>query len=215
MAEEKDDVPSKFSYRQRKDKHACIFKITEGTAPVTWRRFIELTSSKDQKFTIAIQAAIKSTGFKYIFLNCPPLSKTTLDKEFEMAVLEASWELENIETDMDKFRDKFKGKKWVASFYNLGLDAVLVSPFAREDQDKKIYSSLGPFIWHAPDEQQVAVWHNVGMGLGVFVKRRTVWLNTEGRGVHYLHLRLDSRPKYYRYNPFKNINYYGDEDDSG
>lgn len=29
-----------------------------------------------------------------------------------------------------------------------------------------------------------------------------IWLNTAGAGVPWLHIRLDSRPKYYRYQPY-------------
>ena len=29
-----------------------------------------------------------------------------------------------------------------------------------------------------------------------------VWMSTSGAGVSWLHIRLDSRPKYYQYRPF-------------
>ena len=31
----------------------------------------------------------------------------------------------------------------------------------------------------------------------------SVWLSTSGLGVYWLHVRLDSRPKYYTYEPYK------------
>jgi len=31
------------------------------------------------------------------------------------------------------------------------------------------------------------------------------WLSTAGGGVAWLHVRLDTRPKYYRYNPYRAI----------
>jgi len=35
------------------------------------------------------------------------------------------------------------------------------------------------------------------------ISDRPTWLSTAGLGVYWLHLRLDSRPKYYRYQPYK------------
>ena len=32
-----------------------------------------------------------------------------------------------------------------------------------------------------------------------------VWLSTAGGGVAWLHVRLDDRPKYYSYAPYKNV----------
>ena len=31
----------------------------------------------------------------------------------------------------------------------------------------------------------------------------TIWFSTAGGGVRWLHFRFDKRPKYYRYDPFK------------
>jgi len=32
---------------------------------------------------------------------------------------------------------------------------------------------------------------------------RPLWISTAGMGVNWLHVRLDSRPKYYRHAPYK------------
>ena len=35
---------------------------------------------------------------------------------------------------------------------------------------------------------------------------RAVWVNTEGSGVYWLHVRIDSRPKYYHFAPYRSGN---------
>ena len=56
----------------------------------------------------------------------------------------------------------------------------------------------------APDGQRVAFWAKVGAVYEALVKQgRPVWLSTEGSGVPWLHVRMDSRPKYYHTREFK------------
>jgi len=33
------------------------------------------------------------------------------------------------------------------------------------------------------------------------------WLSTDGRGVHYLHVRIDKTPKYYKHEEYRNPNF--------
>jgi hypothetical protein len=187
-------------------KSTFILKFTSKGKLITWKRFIQLTKSGDPAFVVSLRDGFLSTGFKAVFFNCPPLSQLTMDKDFEAAVLSAR-SLERIKADQWTFAGKFKGHDMVSSFQNLGGDALLISPTPRKDQDIEIYSSLGPFIRSAPIEQQIEFWKATGVGLETLVKERTVWLNTEGSGVYWTHMRLDSRPKYYHYRPYTNPNY--------
>lgn len=92
----------------------------------------------------------------------------------------------------------------VLAFANLGNDAVLVVPrqLGREDA----YAHLAAFLRHAPDKQMHALWRQVGLEM----QRRLTqpgptWLSTAGGGVAWLHVRLDTRPKYYRYPPYRAV----------
>jgi hypothetical protein len=55
----------------------------------------------------------------------------------------------------------------------------------------------------ATDQRISAVWQAVGDALLARVAADPVWLSTAGLGVSWLHVRLDSRPKYYRHVPYK------------
>ena len=72
--------------------------------------------------------------------------------------------------------------------------------------DDTTYSSLGAFMRTASDDQINAFWSRVGSEALQHWSRRKeekVWMSTSGLGVYWLHLRLDSRPKYYTHDPYK------------
>ncbi|KAH8072874.1 hypothetical protein JL721_3524 [Aureococcus anophagefferens] len=57
------------------------------------------------------------------------------------------------------------------------------------------YGHVANFARLAPDGQRVAFWAKVGAVYEALVKQgRPVWLSTEGSGVPWLHVRMDSRP---------------------
>lgn len=64
---------------------------------------------------------------------------------------------------------------------------------------------LASFVRDASPSHVDALLAAVGQALGE--RRRlhpaTIWLSTAGLGVDWLHVRLDSRPKYYRHEPYR------------
>lgn len=101
-------------------------------------------------------------------------------------------------------------KSTVCSFTNLGGDATLVSPVPPSgdghDNDAS-YSHLAIFVRTAPKSQVADFWKLAATTyLGVLKKKQSVeksWFSTNGMGVAWLHLRIDDRPKYYSYAPYK------------
>jgi hypothetical protein len=55
----------------------------------------------------------------------------------------------------------------------------------------------------APEPQKHALWMLVGVAMQRRLNNRPVWLSTAGAGVSWLHVRLDDRPKYYGYRPYR------------
>jgi len=202
----KDDSP--FTFEAKEDGNVIVIIFEKDKVPITWGAFISLTEEKDWKFCKTLKKAILSTKFPTLFLNCPPLTSINLGEVFEMALMDAK-NLSAIKTDAHTFAEYFKKEKDLAvSFHNLGGDALMVCPTPLKDHNIEIYSSLEPFIRCSPMKQQVEFWGKVGSGLNLLKAKRTVWLNTAGGKVHYIHMRMDSRPKYYHYDKFRNCNYY-------
>ena len=119
--------------------------------------------------------------FDCVFLNAPSIHRKANSIPFESYVSEAA--------------------KPVVSFQNLGKDADLVVPSCQNQEAN--YCHLASFTRTASICQQHDLWIMVGT-LGLELASNTpVWLSTAGGGVAWLHVRFDTRPKYYRYEEFK------------
>ena len=93
----------------------------------------------------------------------------------------------------------------VATFPNLGNDAILVAPCATTGLD---FAHFASFIRRAPSEQAHALLAAVGAAVEkrLAEKRASgspLWVSTSGAGVSWLHVRLDDRPKYYTFAPYR------------
>ena len=98
-------------------------------------------------------------------------------------------------------------------FKNLGGDAILVAPnnwssSKSEPSSTSYCAHLANFIREASEEQIIQLWRLVAETLQERLLLETsntmpIWFSTAGTGVAWLHFRLDNRPKYYLYHPFK------------
>jgi len=164
-----------------------------------WRRI-----QHDAVFLAALIHRLRGTGFKAFFFETPPVTASTLDsKLFEFVIVEAP-ELVGVKQDSSTFSQYFKKNRLSISFENLGGDAVLVAPVP--NTDKPVYSHLALFVNEAPAKQVRECWKHLAKTVLETVERKgneRVWISTSGLGVYWLHFRLDSRPKYYQYQPYK------------
>ena len=77
--------------------------------------------------------------------------------------------------------------------------------------DKAIYlvnyrgygASTGTPSDTAPGQQICRLWHSVGQAVCGALSDQPIWISTSGLGVAWLHIRLDSSPKYYQHQPYK------------
>ena len=118
----------------------------------------------------------------------------------------------------------------VAKFFNLGRDAFLISPCPNEradseqrrvnerdhllqlefrvDQFEQLIFSFAHFASFVRDKgasaQADRFLRATGEAVLERVGSRPLWVSTSGAGVYWLHLRLDSHPKYYTYSPYRN-----------
>ena len=89
----------------------------------------------------------------------------------------------------------------VVTFPNLGGDATLVVPCPVGPPSS--YAHLAAFVRNASERQRHALFAALGASVLSHLSDRPLWVSTAGMGVYWLHLRLDSRPKYYRHAPYK------------
>jgi hypothetical protein len=142
---------------------------------------------------------LKALEFPAYCWECPPVSDATRGTPFE-CVFVSSPSLARMGTDRDAFAEHFRPDCDVAIFENLGGDATLIAPCPDEAGN---FAQLGSFTATAPAGRQNALWQAVGEALASRVGVRPLWLSTAGHGIAWLHVRLDSRPKYYRHAAYR------------
>jgi hypothetical protein len=132
--------------------------------------------------------------------ECPPVCDANESQPFE-CVFVASPSLARMRPDRGAFAEHFRRDSRIVTFRNLGGDATLVAPCP--DSTQRDYAHLAQFVRAAPKAQQDALWQAVGEAMLAGTGARPTWLSTAGHGVAWLHVRLDSSPKYYRHAAYR------------
>jgi hypothetical protein len=143
--------------------------------------------------------SLRTLAFDAYCWECPPVTSQTRSREFE-CVFVSSPALARMPQDSEAFAEHFRPDRSVATFANLGGDAVLVAPCPAGEGSN--FSHLASFVATAPAPQQDALWQAVGRAMEKRIGTRPAWVSTAGLGVAWLHVRLDDRPKYYRHAPY-------------
>ena len=171
--------------------------LDDGGERPTFHAFIEHLRN-DAVFRAHWRNSIRCMTMAAFVWECPPITTATIYNVFECIFI-SSPSLAQMGTDPDAFAEHFRPDCDVATFGNLGGDAILVAPCPEGTAD---FAHLGSFTATASPERQDALWKAVGDAVASRVGPKPLWLSTAGHGIAWLHVRLDSRPKYYRHVPY-------------
>ncbi len=166
---------------------------------LSYRQFIDGLET-DQHFRRWFSEVLASSSFNAFRWETLPLSNTTKNRPFEFVLINAP-ALCNRTLDPQTFSEYFTDEP-IVSFKSLGGDATLIVPSPQCDGEN--YDHLAGFIRSAPEAQIDALWRLIGLTLKNQSGEVPVWLNSEGSGVAWLHVRIDTKPKYYSYEPYRN-----------
>lgn len=174
--------------------------LEEDGEPVAFAEALRLLR-EDRSFAARLGGALADAPFLAFRWETPPVTAATAERPFEFVLLDSP-DLEG-PADPGAFSEQFTRDPGadVVVFPNLGRDALLVVPCPRGAPE--IYGHLAAFVRHAPELQRIALWKAVGGAMDRRIGARPVWLSTAGGGVPWLHVRLDDRPKYYGYAPYR------------
>ena len=163
---------------------------------------------KESSFRESFNDVLAKFSLEYgaYFFECPPVNAKNAElRKFEF-VLRKSKTLTEVKPNPRAFSSHLPPKDTygTAIFPNLGRDAVLVAPSdAPANAD---YGHLASFVRNAPSKQAQIFWRDVATATLSRIreeKDRPVWISTSGLGISWLHIRLDSRPKYYTHDEYK------------
>lgn len=156
----------------------------------------------DQEFRNFITSLLTTYAPASYVWETPPITNTNVTRPFEFVLI--SLPMRTGYPDHDTFAEYFsleKGDEGVVTFDNLGKDALLIVPSPYTPGMD--YSDLAAFLRNAPVAQHHALWRVVGKSIKQCLGEKPIWLSVAGGGVAWLHIRIDTSPKYYRYASYR------------
>ena len=185
---------------QLADGRVIRVTVNLGSTPVSFAETLRLwqVDADFRAFFMALLADSPFTAFRW---ETPPITTASANRAFEFILLDSPGLASK--PDAKKFAKQFSngGEFGVVEFLNLCEDSILIVPCPRGPLPD--YRHLGAFIRNAPEPQRHALWQLVGAAMQRRLSANPVWLSTAGAGVSWLHVRLDDRPKYYSFLPYK------------
>ncbi len=181
---------------------AAKVRVRWNGAPASTRSALQLLRD-DERFRSHLLGELARSAFGAYFWETPALTTSTLDRPFEFVLTEAR-ALAGAAPEPGAFAEHFSRDEdddGVVVFDNLGGDATLVVPCPLGPPSA--YVHVAAFVRNAPAPQVHALFRRVADEALRRASEQPLWLSTAGMGVYWLHVRLDSRPKYYRHTPYK------------
>lgn len=197
-----------FSFSKENLSGRCEqYRLCEAEKPLSFDRVANLWQN-DESFRSFFVETLATTAFNAYRWETPPINSATLEREFEFVLLDCP--MLDRRVDRSSFASVFINapNAGVAVFENLGNDALLIVPCPASNDEQ--FAHLGGFLKYGSREQIHELWRQVGMN---FLDQLSdqgsvdpVWLSTAGMGVAWVHIRLDSYPKYYGHTPYREWN---------
>ncbi|PQO41725.1 DUF6940 family protein [Blastopirellula marina] len=180
---------------------ASELRIVEQDVPVSFEN-VAKRWQESSEFCEQFNNALADVPYESFRWELPGLTSTNWHLPFECIVKE-SLELCR-PANASSFEEYFVAAlDDVAVFSNLGGNALLIVP--TPVADSAAYPHLAAFTRQAPRLQRASLWRSVGSAFANRIGTKPVWLSTAGAGVPWLHVRLDDRPKYYSYSPYRYV----------
>lgn len=187
--------------KQLSNGRVIKFAIENGSSPVSYADVIHKWQN-DADFRAFFIGLLLNSPFSVFRWETPPITIATANQPFEFVLLDSPGI--SIDPDPETFSEHFvtTTQGGVVEFPNLGRDAILVVPCP--DDPLSDYGHLAAYLRNSLEPQQHLLWELVGAAMQRRISSKPVWLSTAGGGVAWLHVRLDDRPKYYGYEPYRN-----------
>lgn len=181
------------------EKDTIKFKIQDNEKVISYHEWINLTLNNTEFIKYFIKLLI-DCEFDAYYWEVKPVDAKSVENSFEFVLVNGSY-LNSLNSDGSRFEKYFNRNEDVVSFKNLKGDAQLVVP--NKVSDSRNYTHLAKFVRNAPENQIIKFWKKVAKEYSKSINEEKIWLSTAGLGVNWLHVRLDTKPKYYKYKEYK------------
>jgi len=177
------------------------YRFLSGGKPLAYQDGMGLLQN-DAVFRSLLIEQLRESPFSAFKWETPPVFSGNKNQPFEFVLVNSPGLARPPDTAVfSEYFTSNENDSGVLTIKNLGGDALMIVPAPLTKP--KAYTHLGEFVRHAPDSQIHSLWQCVGFNVEQLISHKPLWLNTAGGGVAWLHVRLDSRPKYYAHIPYK------------
>ena len=188
------------------ENNFIVYRIIEDKSYLTYAKFYELIRSSP-KLIYDIISILKSSIFESYYLEFNPVSWNLLQERiFEFVIIKTSGFISK--TDIITFGESNinTNSNNIYTFFNLSKKSILFSPCYNHNYNINIYNNICTFLRSCNLEQQFLLFSTVFSQYILQLKNnqnKLLWLSTHGKGVAWLHFRLDDSPKYISYSSYK------------
>jgi len=190
---------------------------------MSWSGVIHLWQHSDD-FRAMFSGFLRQAPFENYFFEMPPVSRNSLQDYCEFVLVNAHDSFDRMSASPQAFARQLETSKergeqlQFAAFLNLNGDTMLIAPhdlwslgmLSERSKDPDVvacYLNIGMFFRHCPAQQNDALWEALGEQLSIrfttSALQTPVYVSTSGLGVPWLHVRLDTFPKYYTFEPYR------------
>lgn len=175
------------------------YRFAQARHFLTNQDFVALLSASED-FIRFFNHLLKESPFEGYFWEVKPMNIDSINHTFEFVLVESN-RIALKKADPRPFMEHLEKAHLAAAFPNLGRNAQLIAPAISGKPAR--YAHIAGFVRYAPEEQILTFWKLAGQEFQNVIDAQNRWLSTAGFGVNWLHVRIDTRPKYYRYKPYK------------
>lgn len=175
--------------------------VKERGTRISHQQFLEILK-EDPGFREQYNDYLAGCGFEAFFWENKPVTRQTLDEDYEFNLINSDF-LAGCPPNSSTFQSYFRDDKAVICFPNFGNDAQLIVPCPVKEPS--VYTHIGNFVRNADVSQKHEFWKQVGEETLRHIGEEPKWLSTSGLGVFWLHIRIDSYPKYFQTEAYKYI----------
>lgn len=190
----------------KQDNNYIIYRINQNDQFLTYENFYQNIRTSDELINEII-SILKLNPFKAYYLEFNPVSCDLLSETiFEFVVTKTTGFVNK--TDITTFGELNLNTKSndIYIFNNLSKTSILISPCYNHKYNINVYNNICTFMRSSNLEQQILLLKNSFFQYLTQLqknKNKLLWLSTHGKGVGWLHIRIDNSPKYQSYLPYK------------
>jgi hypothetical protein len=180
-----------------------VLVLDANAKPLPRGEFLRALAS-DVDARAQLDRCIAEVRYRAVFFEMPPLVRGRLHAAAKFVLVD-TLRLLSMRPDPAAFAEHWGAPgPSVRCFANLSGDARLVVPCPEGPVES--YVHLAALCRSAAPEQRDLLWRVVAEQAFAHVEQHAapLWISTAGLGVGWLHVRLDSRPKYYSHRPYRN-----------